>query len=200
MTDTTVPLKDRPLESTEELRALIQTLLDRANRRQMWLMFMDDRGCLGDPLMPMDDYPDDPTEITSTDDLGEVDQATLLMHRMSMLREMTGNVAIVLVWERLGSSVIGVEDREWAKAMRVAAAALDVPLHAQFVLHSRGVRQLQIDDIGRDGGGPSVLSQLMPLGSRSGGVDCDPNGCRARGKGCQRNGHRSPRATQKRRS
>jgi hypothetical protein len=147
MTDTTTPLKDRPLETAEDLRSLIELLLDRANRRQMWLLFIDDRGCLGDPLMPMDDYPDDPTVIARTDDLGDVDQATLLMHRIGMLREMTGNAAVVLVWERLGSSVVGVEDREWARAMLDAATALDVPLRAQFVLHNRGVRALQLDDI-----------------------------------------------------
>ena len=142
MTDTTLPLKDRPLESTEDLRVLVETLLEHAGRRQMWLMFIDDRGCLGDPLMPMDDYPDDPTVVTPTDDLGDVDQATLLMHRFGLLRELTGNEAVVLVWERLGSSIVGVEDREWARAMRDAAAALDVPLRAQFVLHNRGVRHL----------------------------------------------------------
>lgn len=147
MTDTNIPLKDRPLESGEDLRSLIEFLLDRANRRQMWLLFIDDRGCLGDPLMPMDDYPDDPTLITSADDLGEVDQATLLMSRIGMLREMTGNEAVVLVWERLGSSVVGVEGREWARAMRDAATALEVPLRAQFVLHNRGVRELALDDI-----------------------------------------------------
>lgn len=147
MTDATTPLKDRPLETGEDLRSLIELLLDRANRRQMWLMFIDDRGCLGDPLMPMDDYPDDPTVMTRTDDLGEVDHATLLMHRIGMLREMTGNAAVVLVWERLGSSVVGVEDREWSRAMLDAAAALDVPLRAQFVLHNRGVRALHLDDM-----------------------------------------------------
>lgn len=148
MTDTTVPLRDRPLETTEELRTLLETLLERANRRQMWLMFIDDRGCLGDPVMPMDDYPDDPTGVTSTEDLGEVDEATLLMHRIGELREFTGNQAVVLVWERLGSSIVGVEDREWAGAMRAAATALDVPLRAQFVLHNRGVRELQVDGRG----------------------------------------------------
>lgn len=147
MTDTNIPLKDRPLESGEDLRSLIEFLLDRADRRQMWLLFIDDRGCLGDPLMPMDDYPDDPTVITSTDDLGDLDHASLLMHRIGMLREMTGNEAVVLVWERLGSSIVGVEDREWARAMRDAATALEVPLRAQFVLHNRGVRELALDDI-----------------------------------------------------
>lgn len=142
MTDTTLPLKDRPLKTTEDLRALLELLLDKASRRQLWLMFIDDRGCLGDPLIPIGDYPDDPTAMTSVDDLGEVSEAKLLMHRFGRLREVTGNQAIVLVWERVGSSIVGVEDREWARAMSAAAASLDAPLRAQFMLHNRGVREL----------------------------------------------------------
>ncbi|MFT4259901.1 hypothetical protein [Microbacterium sp.] len=147
MTDATTPVKDRPLAGDDDLAALIEALLERAKQRQMWLMFIDERGCLGDPLMPMADYPDDPTAMAFADDLGEVDHATLLMTRAESLRELTANAAVVFVWERPGSSVIGVEDREWARAMRDAAVALDVPLRAQFVLHSRGVRQLHPDDI-----------------------------------------------------
>ncbi|MFK4762844.1 hypothetical protein ACI3KS_18100 [Microbacterium sp. ZW T5_45] len=147
MTDSTRSLKDRPLKTTEELRTLIETLLDRASGRRLWLLFIDDRGCLGDPLIPMDDYPPDPTERTRTDDLGEIDHGSLLMHRIGMLREVTGNEAVVLVWERLGSSAVGADDRLWARAMLDAATELDVPLRAQFVLHGTGVRELQLSDI-----------------------------------------------------
>lgn len=146
MTDTEIPLRDRPVRTDEELRALLEVLLLRANHRQMWLMFIDDRGCLGDPIMPMADYPDDPRELTTVDDLGEVTQAHLLMQRAGMLREITGGAAIVLAWERVGSSVSGVEDREWSQAMQAAATALDIPLRAQFLVHSRGVRHLPLDD------------------------------------------------------
>lgn len=147
MTDTTPSLKDRPLETTEEVRTLIESLLDRASGRRLWLLFIDGRGCLGDPLIPMDDYPRDPAERTRTDDLGEIGHGSLLMHRIGMLREVTGNEAVVLVWERLGSAEVGADDRLWARAMLDAAAELDVPLRAQFVLHDTGVRELQLADI-----------------------------------------------------
>lgn len=146
MTDARTTLKDRILDHDDELRDLLELLLQRANRRQLWLTFIDERGCLGDPLMPMDDYPDDPAELITTEDLGEVTQAHLLMQRMGMFREITGNASVVLVWERLGSAAVDADDRAWARAMRESARTLDVPLRAQFVLHGGGVRQLHPDD------------------------------------------------------
>ncbi|MGM7671682.1 hypothetical protein [Microbacterium sp. A93] len=146
MTETTNPLKSRVLDRDDDLRDVLEVLLQRANRRQMWLMFMDDRGCLGDPLMPMADYPDDPSHVVEIDDLGQVTEAHVLMHRAGMLREMTGNASVVLAWERGGSSAVSKDDRAWAQAMAEAAQKLDIPLRAQFIVHSRGVRQLHPDD------------------------------------------------------
>lgn len=146
MTDTNMTLRDRVLDHDDDLRDALEILLQNAIRRQMWLLFVDDRGCLGGPLMPMDDYPEDPREIVDVDDLGDVEQAHLLMHRMSMLLQSAGHASIILVWERRGSSVTRPEDQAWAGSMAEAAAELGVPLRAQFVLHDTGVRQLHPDD------------------------------------------------------
>ena len=146
MTDANTTLKDLILDHDDDLRDLLQVLLRQANRRQMWLMFIDEYGRLGDPLMPMDDYPEDPHEEVEVDDLGPVDQAHLLMHRSGMLREATGNASVVLVWERVGPSTLDEDDRAWASAMADAASSLGVPLRAQFLLHNRGIRQLHPDD------------------------------------------------------
>ena len=146
MTETRNPLKDLVLDHDDTLRDVLQVLLQSAIRRQMWLMFMDDRGCLGDPLMPMDDYPDDPNEVVDVDDLGSVTEAHVLMHRAGMLREMTGNVSVLFAWERVGNETITDDDRAWARAMADAAQTLGVPLRAQFIVHSDGVRQLHPDD------------------------------------------------------
>ncbi|HCS61161.1 MAG TPA: hypothetical protein DIW46_07175 [Microbacterium sp.] len=146
MTETTNPLKDRVLDHDDDLRDVVELLLQRANQRQMWLMFMDERGCLGDPLMPMNDYPADPNYEVDIDDLGTVTEAHVLMHRAGLLREMTGNASIVLAWERIGTEMISDDDRNWARAMAEASRLLDVPLRAQFIVHARGVRQLHPDD------------------------------------------------------
>ncbi|MBO9626793.1 MAG: hypothetical protein J7484_10510 [Microbacterium sp.] len=148
MTDQTIPVKDRPLRDDDDLSALLEQLLQRASRRQVWLMFVDQRGCLAEPLIPIEGYPDDPSAVADAPDLGEVTEASLLMQRAGMLREAMESAAVVLVWERPGSRIIGVDDREWAVAMRDAAAEHAIPLRAQFVLHSRGVRQIHDDDLG----------------------------------------------------
>ena len=146
MTDTSTTLKDLILDRDDDLRDLLHVLLRRATLRQMWLLFIDEHGRLGDPLMPMDDYPEDPHEDVEVDDLGRVDQAHLLMHRSGMLLEATGNASVVLVWERVGPSTLDDDDRAWAGAMADAAVSLGVPLRAQFLLHNRGIRQLHADD------------------------------------------------------
>ncbi|QTV80524.1 hypothetical protein [Microbacterium sp. NIBRBAC000506063] len=134
------------LTTDDELRELLDLLLLRANRRQMWLLFIDELGRLGDPLMPMDDYPEDPRAMTTTGDLGDVSQSHLLMHRMGLIREAIGHESVVLVWERIGGSAITDADRCWGRAMAEEARLLEIPLRAQFVLHSQGIRQLHPDD------------------------------------------------------
>ncbi|MDT0158148.1 hypothetical protein Q9R19_10980 [Microbacterium sp. ARD32] len=139
-------LRDRVLHTDDQLRDLIQLLLQRANQRQLWLLFIDERGCLGDPLMPMADYPSDPLATVRVDDLGEVTESHLLIHRMGSLLKMTGNTGIVLVWEHPGRDAVRKADRAWARAMAEQAADLGIPLRAQFTLYGRGVRQLHPDD------------------------------------------------------
>ncbi|WP_251447409.1 MULTISPECIES: hypothetical protein [unclassified Microbacterium] len=142
-------LRDLALDDDDDLRDAVELLLHRANQRQLWLLFIDGRGRLGEPLMPMADYPSDPLEVVPIDDLGDVAQAQALAHRIGMLREITGNAAVVLVWERVGDARVGGEEddvRLWARAMRRQASSLGVPLRAQFLLHAYGVRQLHADD------------------------------------------------------
>ncbi len=139
-------LRDRILHTDDQLRDLIELLLREPNQRQFWLLFIDERGCLGDPLMPMAGYPHDPLETVHVDDLGEVTQAHLLMHRIGELRAMTGNAQVVLVWEQPGVDAVRDAERAWARAMAEQATELDIPLRAQFTLYERGVRQLHPDD------------------------------------------------------
>ena len=139
-------LRDLVLHTDDQLGDLLQVLLQRANQRQMWLLFIDPEGRLGEPLMPMDDYPRDPLKLTRVDDLGEVTEAHLLMQRIGLILEATGNTSVVLVWERVGSAGVNPQDRAWAQAMAERATGLGIPLRAQFVLHASGIRQLHPDD------------------------------------------------------
>lgn len=140
-------LREHMLESDDDLRDALELLLQQASQRQLWLLFIDGRGRIGEPLMPMADYPEDPIEAVTTEDLGEVTHAHLLSQRIGMLRELTGNAAVVLVWERVGGEVVEDDVRVWARAMKRQAALLGIPLRAQFLLHAHGVRQLHADDV-----------------------------------------------------
>ena len=143
---TEVPPKERVLHADADLIDLLTMLLRNASRRQMWLLFIDEKGRLGDPLIPMDDYPEGPDELTTVDDLGEVTNAHLYMHRMRLFLEAIGHCAIVLVWERVGGRQPTAADRQWAAAMAHQARVFGVPVRAQFVLHDKGLRQLYADD------------------------------------------------------
>jgi hypothetical protein len=140
-------LRDHVLESDDDLRDVLELLLQQAGQRQLWLLFLDGRGRIGEPLIPMADYPEDPLEAVMTDDLGEVTHAHLLSQRIRGLRELTGNAAVVLVWERVGGEDVDGDVRAWARAMKREAARLGIPLRAQFLLHTHGVRQLHADDV-----------------------------------------------------
>ena len=54
-------LREATFATDDELREGLRMLLQRANLRQMWLIFLDDGQRIGDPLMPMDDTPTTPT-------------------------------------------------------------------------------------------------------------------------------------------
>lgn len=146
MTNTSTPLRDRVLDRDDDLRDVLQLLLRGANRRQMWIHFMDERGCLGSPIIPIDDYPDDPDQLVDIADLGRVSEAHVIMSRADAIREATANASIVLVWERVGDATASPADRGWARSMEAAAEELGVPLRAQFIAHDNGVRQLHPDD------------------------------------------------------
>ncbi|KJL26672.1 hypothetical protein RL72_00891 [Microbacterium azadirachtae] len=142
-------LRDHALTEDDDLRDAVELLLHRAGQRRLWLLFLDGRGRLGDPLMPMADYPSDPLDPVSIEDVDDVTQAQVLAHRIEMLRELTGNAAVVLVWERVGDETVGGEGDEvrlWARAMRRQASSLGLPLRAQLLLHEDGARLLRAVD------------------------------------------------------
>ena len=138
--------RSRVLHTDDQLRDMIELLLQKANQRQLWMLFIDPRGCLGEPIMPMAGYPEDPLATVRVEDLGEVAESHVLMHRIGAILEMTGNAAVVLAWERPGTSEVREVERAWVRAMAEQAADLGVPLRAQFLLHGDGVRQIHPDD------------------------------------------------------
>ncbi|MBZ4486549.1 hypothetical protein LQ938_06785 [Microbacterium sp. cx-55] len=148
MTEPTVRFeRDHAFASDVDLEEMIADLLHGANRRQLWMLFLGEDDVLLDPIVPCDDYPDDPALTARTDDLGTVTFPTILAHRVASLRELIGFASVVLVWERRGSDLLTPTDIAWSRAMAESAADVGVDLRVQFVLHDRGVRQITpVDD------------------------------------------------------
>ena len=139
---------DRRLTTDADLEEFLGLLLRGAIRRQLWLIMLGPDDRVTGPLMPMDDYPQDPGEPCDTEDLGRAPSARVLADRAAFVCRMVGGRAIVLVWERPGPDKFTPADLAWAGAMARECAAAGARLRAQFVLHDGGVRPLTADDYG----------------------------------------------------
>jgi len=136
-----------PLTDDVQLEQLLESLLGRAGRRQLWLFFLDADDRPVGPIMPTDDHPLDPRDLWVTEDLGARSVAEVFGIRFAHLMEANGFARVVLVWERRGSDTVTEADRLWATCLGRALRDEGARVRAQFVLHSRGLRQLAPDDL-----------------------------------------------------
>lgn len=140
---------DRILSRDDDIQEVLELLLQNAlNPRQVWLVFLDDADRVAGPLMPCDDYPEDPNDPADTDDLGRIGFADLLAARLAGMLEAIEAAQVVFVWERRGPSEFLSDELAWASAMARSCAGAGVRVRAQFLLHTSGVRPLTLDDHG----------------------------------------------------
>lgn len=151
-TDTRIdPL--RSLATDVALADQFTRVFERAEKRQVWLMFLDNEHRLTGPLMPMDELPTEPDEPCSTEDLGVVRFAKVLVERARMVAEFVGAHQYLWMWERRGSGTLSHRDRRWAAAiseesdLRPGAGGAPAPLRAQLLLHDDGARLITPDDL-----------------------------------------------------
>lgn len=137
---------ERPLLTDDQLRLTLEDALEEAILSQLWFIFLDAGGRLTGPLMPGDGYPEEPSEVVDTDDLGPMSAAHLLGTRVQMIAEILGAASVALVWERPGSDALSPETRVWVRAMAYASRDIGLPLRAQLLLHDDGLRMLVPDD------------------------------------------------------
>lgn len=122
-------------------------ILETALRRQLWVFFLDEDDRPIGPAMPMDDYPDDPNRLLSTDDAGWRKVAELFGMRFARLMRECELAQILLVWERPGGWTLSGETLVWARALGAALVAEKARVRAQLLLHSGGLRVLAPDDL-----------------------------------------------------
>lgn len=138
---------DRILSNDAELKDLLGLLFQGATCRQLWMVFIGEDGRVAGPLLPMSDHPRTPEELCDTLDLGTVPFAEVLIDRAASVCEMIGDVSVVFVRERPGPPGPSALDLRWARALAREADRAGVPIRAQFVLHSEGIRQFSVAEL-----------------------------------------------------
>ncbi len=131
------PADAPPLRSDEDVLQRASLLLDTAIRRQLWLMFLDERGRQLPVLMPSY-VPRIPTR-QHRDDL----------HRMlGVIFEDVDADSMVIAYERRGPDVLSAGDRAWLALIRDACREAAIPLRGPLLVHDRGVRWIAPEDLG----------------------------------------------------
>lgn len=121
-----------PLSSEDAILDRVADLLERANQRQVWVLFLDDHDVQLPLLIPVADYPTAPND----------DEAPAFAATIAAASGEIGAAAVVLVWERYAGPDATASDRAWAAAMTQACPRAGVNVRAQLLCHRSGVRLL----------------------------------------------------------
>lgn len=121
-------------------------LLIGATHPQLWLFFLDEDNRPVGPVMPCDELPDHPDEVTTTDDLGTLPIVELFAHRFANLMREFDFAQVIVVWERPGGEEFTDLDRAWAR-LGDHLVRQGVRVRARFLLHEDGMRIITPDDL-----------------------------------------------------
>jgi hypothetical protein len=125
-----------PLTSDELIEQRVSDLIGRACRRQLWLLFLDDRDVQVPLLMPTDDYPARP----------ERSHVAELANGIREIMNAANASQLILVWERYAGGDLTAADRAWAQQLQNECTRIGVRVRAQLLSHKRGVRWIAPDD------------------------------------------------------
>jgi len=128
-------VRDLALTTDELLLERVRVLLDDGYRRQLWLMFLDERSRQMPLIMPTD-IPRRPRP-GDTVGFGEFLRA---------LNDDVEAATIVVTLERRGSDTITEIDAEWLRLVRDSCAYAQIPARGPLLCHSRGVRWVAAED------------------------------------------------------
>lgn len=122
-----------PIATDTEIENRINSLIGRARKRQLWLLFLDTNNCQLPLVIPVGDYPTTPT----------TENTTLFAARIKEAMVASGAVKMILVWERHASERITAADAAWATQLAEACSGEEIEIRAQFISHRLGVRRIQ---------------------------------------------------------
>ena len=125
-----------PLTTDALIQARVDSLIGRAQNRQIWLLFLDHNHVQSPLVLPVSDVPVAP----SPDDLD---------NWCELIRGTTEAVDardVIIVLERYGPERLTDADRGWASLLSDACRVAGVTLRALALSHRHGVRLLDADD------------------------------------------------------
>lgn len=140
-------LHDRALTDDQTLQEGMEALLAPVVRRQLWMLFLDERDVLINPLMPTDDFPRSPHDRSGGDASDDRSAAQAIADCFAEVMGEFGIPQLLIVWERPGRAPLDAETREWARELGARLRAAGVRVRAQCLLSGRGVRILRPDDL-----------------------------------------------------
>lgn len=125
-----------PLTTDALIEQRVESLIGRAQNRQIWLLFLDQNHVQSPLVLPVSDIPVAP----AADDLD---------NWCELIRGTTEAVDagdVVVVIERYASERLTDADRGWARMLNDGCRVAGVTLRAVALSHRRGVRLLAADD------------------------------------------------------
>jgi hypothetical protein len=123
--------RELPLTTDALVEKRVAALVGRAQRRQIWLMFLDDQFVQLPLLLPIADIPVAPG--------GGDDGAESWASVISDTCRAAGAAAVLVVLERYGSEVLTEADSGWAREISRGCESAGITLHAVVLSHRRGV-------------------------------------------------------------
>jgi hypothetical protein len=129
---------DIPLETDDAIRDRVAALLERAMRRQIWMMFLDDEGYQLPLLMP--------SAIPRHPGRRHLEN---FAHFVGDLVDELDAATVVFVLERPGSDAVSTTDREWLTLAVAACHRANVPLRGPLLCHDGGLRWIGPEDVGQ---------------------------------------------------
>jgi len=129
---------DIPLETDDAIRDRAAALLERAMRRQLWLMFLDDEGYQLPLLMP--------STIPRHPSRRHIEN---FAHFVRDLVDELDAATVVFVLERPGSDAVSTTDREWLGLAVESCQRARVPLRGPLLCHDGGLRWIGPEDVGQ---------------------------------------------------
>ena len=127
-----------PLETDALIQQRVADLIGRANRRQLWLLFLDEARVQLPIIMPIDGLPTAPP--------GTSDEAATLAQMIETAVDAAEAASVVMVIERFGLPDLTPSDVAWARSLHEACDAAAVQLRALLLSHRAGVRWIAQDD------------------------------------------------------